>query len=114
MSKAIRGHNLGATMAMVLIAALLLLAAAVFTVRQATTTGDRVGAPAISADRDGGSSFTHDPYIDRHAEVIARYSNRPDTPAKGQDSAGGLSLTRDSAIERHAEVIARHNQNNFR
>ena len=47
MAKAIRGHNLGTALAMVLLVALLLLIASVFVVWQATTTGDRSGTPAI-------------------------------------------------------------------
>jgi hypothetical protein len=45
----------------------------VFMVRQAKTTTDRIARPAISADRAKGSSFDRDPYIDRHAEVVARH-----------------------------------------
>jgi hypothetical protein len=111
MAKAIRGHNLGTALAMVLLAALLLLIASVFVVWQATTTGDRSGTPAISADRDGGgSSFARDPYVDRHAAVVARY--RADTAS--EDSAGTSDFARGPAIERHAEIVARHNRGTLR
>lgn len=74
MAKAIRGHNLGAMVAIALLAALLLLGAAVFAVGLASTTGARVERPAIGADRAVGSSVTRDPNIERHAEVVARYN----------------------------------------
>jgi len=73
MSKAIGGHNLKATVVTALLAALLLLVALVFAVEPAATTSDRDGNPAIHAtSRTGGASVTHDPYIDRHVEVVAR------------------------------------------
>ena len=73
MSKAIRAHNLGPMVAILLLAALIILVVLVFMARQAKTTTDRITRPAISADRAKGSSFDRDPYIDRHAEVVARY-----------------------------------------
>jgi hypothetical protein len=73
MSKAIRGHNLGATVAMALIVGLLLLVGLVFAVHQATVTSDQAGTPAISSDGQGGPDLSRDPYIERHAEVVARY-----------------------------------------
>ena len=101
MSKAIRGHNLGATVALVLIAALLLLVSAVFVARQVVTTGDRAGGNA-------GSSLARDLAIERHADVVARY--RAGAPAMNQNYEGGSSITRDPNIERHAEVVAKHNR----
>ena len=76
MSKAIRGHNLWAMVAMVamvLIVGLLLLVSLVFAVHQATLTSDRAGTPAISSDSQGGPDLSRDPYIERHAEMVARY-----------------------------------------
>ena len=77
MSKAIRAQNLGATMAMVLVAALvILLVALAFALRLVPTTGEREANPpkhAMSAARTGGSTFTQDPYIGRHTEVVARH-----------------------------------------
>jgi Trk-type K+ transport system membrane component len=62
----------GLALAMVLC---VLLVALVFALGPATTTSDREFNPtihAISADGTGGSSLTHDPYIERHAEVVQR------------------------------------------
>jgi hypothetical protein len=76
MNRAIRTGNLKATMGIVLIAGLLLMVTLVFVLQPATTTsngGSNAGVQAPSADSNGGSSLTHDPYIDRHAEVVARY-----------------------------------------
>lgn len=112
MARAIRGHDLAATVAMVMIAALLVLVALVFVVQQTATTSYRSGTPMIGADRAGGSSFAHDPYVNRHAEVVTRY--QADTPAMSEARAGGSSLTRQPAIERHAEIVARYNQDNLR
>jgi len=71
MDKAIRAHNLGATVAIIMIAALLVVGL-VFAVELTTTTGEGSGTPAMSADRAGGSSFARDPYVERHAAVVAR------------------------------------------
>lgn len=70
MSKAIRTHNPGvkAEIALILVS-LVLLAALAFTLPPTATTGD----PAIRATSAKGSSVTNDPYVDRHAEVVARY-----------------------------------------
>jgi hypothetical protein len=71
MNTTIRGHNLGVTMAMALLAVLLVLAV-VFAVWPAATTSDRGANPAIharSADGTGGSSLAQDP-IHRHAKVV--------------------------------------------
>ena len=74
MAKAIRGQYVGRTMAILLLAGLLVLAASMFVVWHAATIGDRVNTPAISTSRDGGSSVARDPAIERHAEVVARYN----------------------------------------
>jgi uncharacterized protein (DUF2336 family) len=97
--------------AIALLAALLSLVAAVCVAQLASTSGVSVERPAISADRGGKSSFTRDPYINRHAELVARYS---DSPLMSQDGARGSSLARDPAIERHAEINARHNRGDLR
>jgi hypothetical protein len=104
MARAIRGRNLGATVA--LLAALLLLAVAlVFVMQLAVTTSDGTDTPAVSRDDQGGSRLVGDPNIDHHAVVDSRYRN--DIPATSQGSAGGSNLTRDPAIEHHAEVVQR-------
>ena len=75
MAKAIRGRNLGATVA--LLAALLLLAVAlVFVMQPAVTTGNGVDTP--------GSRLSGDPNIDHHAVVVSRYRN--DISATSQDN----------------------------
>ena len=71
MNTTIRGHNLKVLAAMALLA-VVLLAAIVFAVWTAETTSDR-GDPAIRATSGGDSALTQDPYIDRHAEMIAGY-----------------------------------------
>ena len=73
MSKAIRTGNLRAIVGMVMLAVLLLLVTLVFVLQPAVTTGDREDDPAIQAKSAGGISDYQDPYIDRHAEVVARY-----------------------------------------
>jgi ABC-type phosphate transport system substrate-binding protein len=72
MSKAIRTDNFRARVGMVLLAGLLLLVTLVFVLQPAVTTSDREDDPAVQAISAGGSDF-QDPYIDRHAEVVARY-----------------------------------------
>jgi hypothetical protein len=73
MSKTIRGHDLRVAVVMALITVLLLVALVV-AVEPAATTSVRDGNPAIDAmSGTGGSNVTHDPYIDRHAEVVAHY-----------------------------------------
>jgi hypothetical protein len=109
MNKAIRGHDLRATVAIALVAALLVLVGLVFVVRQTATTGDRIETPAMGQNGVGGAGLTRDPFIERHAEVAARYlSNRAVTHQVGEAGAGGSSIDRDPAIERHAEIVARH------
>jgi Trk-type K+ transport system membrane component len=79
MNTTIRGHNLRVTVVMALLAVLLLLAVAlVFALRPAPTTSDRdanLANHAMSAYSTGGSISTHDPYIERHAEVVERLGN---------------------------------------
>jgi hypothetical protein len=53
--------------------ALVLLSAIVFAVWTAETTSDRGGGPAIRATSAGGSDLSQDPYIARHAEIMARF-----------------------------------------
>jgi len=72
MNTTIRGHNLRVTMAMALLAVLLLVAV-VFAVQLAPTTSDG-GSPAnhaSSADGARGSSLDQDS-IHRHVEVVER------------------------------------------
>ena len=112
MAKAIRGHNLGARVAIALLAVLLMLVGLGFVAQQIVSTREGSGTPAISADRAGGSSFTRDPYVERHAAVVNRY--RAGTPATGEDGDGASDFTRDPTIERHAEIVARLNRGTFR
>ena len=72
MNTTIRVRNLKTAAAMALLVALFLLAVA-FGVQQAATTGDRDGGPAMRATSAGGAGLTDDPYVDRHAEIIASY-----------------------------------------
>jgi hypothetical protein len=56
----------------VLIALLVLLVVALaYLLQPAATTGQ--SGPAVHAASTGGLGPTHDPYIDRHAEVVAAY-----------------------------------------
>jgi hypothetical protein len=50
----------------------ILLVTLVFVLQPAVTTGDREDDPAVQTISAGGPDFK-DPYIDRHAEVVARY-----------------------------------------
>lgn len=68
MNTTIRGHDFRTIVAL---AALIVLVALVIVLRTTTPTGG--GNPAIHARDTGGSSITQDSYIDRHAEVVARY-----------------------------------------
>jgi hypothetical protein len=112
MAKAISGRNRGTTVAIALLAALLLMVGLVFVMQPAVTTSNGADTPAVSRDDQGGSRFVGDPNINHHAMVVSRYRN--DIPTMSQDSAGGSSLTRDPAIERHAEFVARYTQDNPR
>jgi hypothetical protein len=73
MSKAIRAGNLRATVGLALLAALPLMVALVFVLQPAVTTSDRKNDPAIQARSAASSADFQDPYIDRHAEVVALY-----------------------------------------
>jgi hypothetical protein len=71
------GHNLRVTMVTLALAVMLLVLTLVVVVETIPTTSDSSSANpanhARSADGSGGSSITHDPYIDRHTEVVARH-----------------------------------------
>jgi hypothetical protein len=75
MSQTIRGHNLRVTMVVAALAAMLLVLTLVVVVQTSPTTGGSANRAnhAMSADGSGGSSITQDPYIERHAEVVARH-----------------------------------------
>ena len=77
MNEAMRTHNPRTRVAMALIAVLLLLLVALaFALQPAATTSDR--SPAVHAtSAAGGSSVDYDPYIERHAEVVAAYQGAP-------------------------------------
>ena len=75
MNEAIRPRNAKAT---VLLAVLVLLVLALASLmRPAETTGASSpggrAIPAVSAGGTGGTGLNDDPYINRHAEVVARY-----------------------------------------
>ena len=69
MNTTMRGNDPKVAALMALIAVLFVLAVA-FAVQQVAATGDRDGNPANSAKVPG---LRQDPYIERHAEIIARY-----------------------------------------
>jgi hypothetical protein len=69
MNLTIRGKSARVAALMALISVLFMLAVA-FAVQQVAATGDRDARPASNAKV---SSLTEDPYIERHAEIIARY-----------------------------------------
>jgi hypothetical protein len=74
MSQTIRGHNPKLTRVIALLAVLVLMVVALASMLQpaATTGASNPGIHAMSSA--GGSSFSQDdPYIERHAEVVARY-----------------------------------------
>ena len=61
---------------MVLLAVLVLLVVALASMLQPaapTGAGGRAVPPAAHTMSTGGSGLTKDPYIDRHAEVVATY-----------------------------------------
>ncbi len=66
---------------MVAALAVLLLALTLVIVVETIPTTSGSANPAMSADGSGGSSITHDPYIDRHAEVVARHPLSTQTQA---------------------------------
>ena len=72
MNTTIRGRDLKTTAVMALLA-LVLLSAVAFVAWPAITTSGSGRDPAVNAPSAGGSSIVHDPYIDRHAEVVASY-----------------------------------------
>lgn len=76
MNTTIRGHNLGATVVIALIAVLVLSAVALaYALRPLPTTGHGEATPAhraIGADGSRGSTIDQDPSIERHAEVVQR------------------------------------------
>lgn len=68
------GRNLRVTIAIAALAAVLLVLTLVAVYQTAPTTSDRGVSPAMSAEGKGvPSGVYHDPVIDRHAEVVARY-----------------------------------------
>jgi hypothetical protein len=76
MNEAVSTRNAWKTVAMMLIAVLVLLVVALTSMLQpAATTGASGPAvhPGVHAMSTGGSSLTDDPYIDRHAEVVATH-----------------------------------------
>jgi hypothetical protein len=74
MSQSKGAHNLRVTMAIAALAAVLLALTLVAVLQTAPTTSDRGVSPAMSAEGKGvPSGVNHDPAIDRHAEVVARY-----------------------------------------
>ena len=80
MNEAIRTRNPWRTVAMVLIAVLVLLMMALAAMLQPTTTagaGGRAVPSGVHATSIGGSGSTDNPYLDRHAEVVAAYRGSP-------------------------------------
>jgi hypothetical protein len=79
MNTTIRGHNLGATVVIALIAVLVLSTMAlVYALWPVSTTSLGEATPAnraISADGARGSTITKDPNIERHAEVVQHLGN---------------------------------------
>lgn len=68
MNTTIRGSHSGLRMAIALVAVLFVVALA-FAVHQVATTSE----PDLRATSAEGPGIANDPYIDRHAEVVARY-----------------------------------------
>jgi hypothetical protein len=80
MTEVIRTRNAWRSAATVLIALLVLLAVALASSLQpAATTGSSSPAihPGVHATIVGGPDSTDDPYIDRHAKVVAAYQGSP-------------------------------------
>jgi len=83
MNEAIRPRNAKTTVATVLLAVLVLMVVALASLMQpAETTGAsnpavhpgvHPGVHPAGAVGTGGAGFNDDPYINRHAEVVARY-----------------------------------------
>ena len=72
MNTTIRGHNLKVLAAMALLA-VALLSAIVFAGWTTATSSDHGGNPEVHATNGGGQIITQDPYIDQHAELVARF-----------------------------------------
>jgi hypothetical protein len=111
MNEAIRTRNPWRTVAMVLLAVLVLVVVALASMLQPSApvgAGGRAVHPGVNgniAEGAGGSGIANDPFIGRHAEVVATYRGViPDQP----------SATRENLIDRHAEVVARYHQGNPR
>jgi hypothetical protein len=71
-------HRPMLTAAMVLLAVLVLLVVALAAMLQPAApigVGGRAVHPGIHATSTGGPGVTKDPYIDRHAEVVAAFHN---------------------------------------
>jgi hypothetical protein len=74
MSQTTGGHFLRVAMLIVALATVLLVLILVAVAQTAPTTSDSGKAnPAMSADGSRGSGIAQDPYIERHAEVVARH-----------------------------------------
>jgi hypothetical protein len=77
MNEAMRTRNPWRTVAMVLIAVLVLLVVALASMLQPAATTDAstpAGHPGVHATSTGGNGGPIDePFIDRHAEVVAAY-----------------------------------------
>ena len=111
MSEAIRTRNPWKTATIMLLAVLVLLMIALASMLQPAATTS-AGTPAVHpgvhasiAKGDGGSGIANDPFIGRHAEVVATYRGViPDEP----------SATAEDSIDSHAAVVARYHQGNPR
>ena len=78
MNEAIRTRNPWKTVAMVLVAVLVLLVMVLVSMLQPpapTGVGGRAVPPAAHATSPGGSGITQDPYVERHAEVVAAHQH---------------------------------------
>ena len=76
MTEDLRTRDLWRTVAMMLIAVLVLLVVALASLLQPTaTTG--ASDPAAHAISTGGSGLTDEPYLHSHAEVVATYRGSP-------------------------------------
>jgi hypothetical protein len=76
-SRTMGGRNPRVTMAIAALAVVLVVLSLVVAAQTAPTSSDSADDPAKHAmsaeDGTGGRSVNYDPYIDRHAEVVARY-----------------------------------------
>jgi hypothetical protein len=74
MSQTTGGHYLRVAMLIAALAAVLFVLILVAVTQTAPTASDSGNAnAAMSADGSGGSGIAQDPYIERHAEVVARH-----------------------------------------